>query len=325
MVSYRDKKVLIAGATGLVGMALTRRLHEMGARVRATLHRAQPLVRYPGVDYAQADLTLKADCQRVMEEVDILFLVAANTSGAAAIATTPLIHVTPNIILNSLMLEAAYTARVKKVLWLSSTTSYPDAGDRPLREDEMFVGDPPDVYFPVGHMKRYTEVLCRMYSTKLKNPICVQVLRPTNIYGPFDDFRPETSHVLAALIRKVVERQNPIEVWGNGEDVRDLIYVEDMAEACLTILGQSAGYDPVNIGLGQGHSVKEMLKLVCEADGYHDAKIVFDVSKPRMIPKRLVDTAKAQSKYGFAAKTGLQEGIQKTIRWYRENLAMLKK
>ncbi len=322
---YKNRKVLVAGSTGLVGMALTRRLSESGARVRAVVHTTPPPVKYPGVEYVTADLTGKEDCRRVVDGMEFVFLVAANTSGAATISATPLVHVTPNIILNALMLEAAYTAGVLKFMWLSSTTGYPDTGARPVKEEEMYNGDPYDVYFPVGWMKRYTEVLCRMYSTKLKKTMCVQVARPTNIYGPFDDFRWETSHVLPALIRKVVERQNPLEIWGTGDDVRDVIYVEDFAEACLSILEKSTTYDPVNVGLGKGYSVKEMVRTLCEVEGYKDAKIVFNSNKPSMIPVRLIDATKAAAKYGFKAKTDLREGIEKTAKWYRDNLAIVKR
>jgi GDP-L-fucose synthase len=131
--------------------------------------------------------------------------------------------------------------------------------------------------------------------------------------------------VLAALIRKVVERQQPIEVWGTGDDVRDLIYVDDLAEACLTVLEKSETYDPVNIGLGKGYSVKEMLRIVCEADGYKDAKIVFNANKPTMIPVRLVDVSKAERKFGFKARTDLREGVAKTIEWYRRNQSSAKR
>lgn len=326
MSYYKDKRVLVAGSTGLAGMALTRRLQEAGARVRALVHTTPPPVKYPNVEYAAADLTRPEDCARVVKDMEIVFMCAANTSGAATISAKPLVHVTPNIIKNALMLEASFLAGVKKFMYLSSTTSYPDKGDVPVTEEDMFVGDPPDIYFPVGWMKRYTEKLCRLYSEKLKvGRMTAQVLRPTNIYGPFDDFRWETSHVLAALIRKVIERQNPLEVWGTGDDVRDLIYVEDLADACLSIMEKSEGYNPVNVGLGKGYTVKEMLKLICEIDGYRDAPIVFNTSKPQMIAKRLVDVSKAERVFGFKAKTGLPEGIRKTIAWYRENTGVLKK
>lgn len=325
MDAYKGRTVLVAGSTGLVGMELTRRLAGMGARVRGTIHRTPPPVRYPGVEYMQADLMVKEDCERAVAGVELVFLVAANTSGAAMTASNPLAHVTPNIILNALMLEACYHAGVQKVLWLGSTTGYPDVGARPVKEDEIFVGDPTDVYYPVGWMKRYTETLCRMYSQKLKKTMCVQAIRPTNIYGPFDKYGLQTSHVLAALIRKVIERHDPIEVWGTGDDVRDLIYVEDMAEACLSILAKSDGYDPVNVGLGKGYSVKEMLKVICDADGYKNFKIVFNSNKPSMIPIRLIDASKAETKYGFKAKVDLREGVEKTLKWYRDNISLLKK
>lgn len=322
---YKDRRVLVAGSTGLVGMALTRRLAAAGARVRATVHTTPPSERYPGVEYVQADLLKKEDCRRVAEGMEFMFLAAASTFGAAVTAKTPLALVTPNIILNALMLESAYFSKMRKVLWLSSTTGYPDTGARPVREEEMFGEDPYDGYYAVGWMKRYTEILCRMYSAKMNPSMCVQVVRPTNIYGPFDKFDLEKSHVLAALIRKVVERHRPIEVWGDGEDIRDLIYIDDFAEACLSVLEKSGGYDPVNIGLGKGYAVKEMLRIVCEADGYKDPPIVFQPERPRMIPIRLVDITKAETLYQFKAKIDLPDGVRRTIEWYKKNAAVAKR
>jgi GDP-L-fucose synthase len=243
---------------------------------------------------------------------------AASTSGAAAIAGTPMVHVTPNVLINTQMLEAAYAAGVEKFLWLSSTTGYPPSSYRPVREDEMFDGEPYEKYFFVGWMKRFTEVLCRMYGEKLPQPMTTIVLRPTNIYGPNDDFEPATSHVTPALIRKVVERQDPIEVWGTGDDVRDVIYVDDMVEAMLTAMEKITSHTAINIGLGKAYSVKEILRTIMELDGYTDAKVVFNSSKPTMIPVRLVDTVKAETVLGFKAKTDLVEGVRRTLEWYRE-------
>jgi GDP-L-fucose synthase len=118
----------------------------------------------------------------------------------------------------------------------------------------------------------------------------------------------------------VVERQYPIEVWGTGEDVRDVIYVDDMVEAMLLAMEKIDGYSAINVGLGRGYSVTEILKTILEIDGHADAEIVFDPSKPSMIPVRLVDTNKAESLLGFRAGTGLKEGLEKTIEWYRESV-----
>ena len=319
MSFFDNKKVLVTGATGFVGVNLINRLLSLGALIRATIYRKEPIIWDGGIDYVKCDLTRMEDCCRVVEGIDYVFHCAASSSGAAIIENTPLVHVTPNIVMNSQLLEAAYFAKTKKFLWISSSTGYPPTGGKAVKEEEMMNGEPYEKYFFVGWMKRYTEVLCRMYSEKLKNPMTTIVLRPTNIYGEYDDFEFETSHVFAALIRRVVERQSPIEVWGTGDDVRDLIYVGDFIDAMLLGMEKIDRYCTFNIGLGKGYSIKEILKMMLEVDGYRDAKIVFDSSKPTMIPIRLVDTTKAETILGFRASTGLKKGIEKTIKWYREN------
>ena len=184
---------------------------------------------------------------------------AANTSGAAVMATQPLAHVTPNVVMNAQMLEASYQEKIKKFLFISSSAAYPPSGDRPVLEDEMFNGDPFEAYYSVGWMKRYAEVLCRIYTEKIKNPMATVVVRPSNVYGPYDKFDFERSHVTAALIRKVVERQDPLEIWGTGEDVRDLIFVDDFVDAVMLAMAKINTFDPVNIGFGKGCQVRDIL------------------------------------------------------------------
>jgi len=315
---FSGAKVLVGGSAGFVGANLIQRLLSLGADIRATIHRKAPVIHDKRIEYVRCDLTRMEDCQKVVSGMDYVFLCAANTSGAAVIASTPLVHVTPNIVMNSQMLEAAYFAKVKKFIWLSSNAAYPPSGDRPVKEDEMFNGDPYETYFAVGWMKRYTEILCRLYSEKLKAPMPTVVLRPSNIYGPYDDFEFETSHVMAALIRRVVERHNPLEVWGTGDDIRDWIYIDDLIKALLLAAEKIVSYNPINIGLGKGYSIKQALQMMLEIDGYTDAKIVFNSSKPSMIPIRLIDTTKAETTLGFKPTVGLREGIKKTIEWYRK-------
>lgn len=315
---FRGKKVLVAGGAGFVGANLITRLLSLGVDVRATLHRKDPVVIDNRIEYVKCDLLKMDDCRKIVSDVDYVFVCAANTSGAAVMASTPLVHVTPNIIMNAQMLEAAYLANVGKFIWLSSSAAYPPSGNRPVREDEMFKGDPYDTYFGVGWMKRYTEILCRLYSEKLKNPMKTVVLRPSNIYGPYDKFDFATSHVMAATIRKVVERHNPIRIWGNGDDIRDLIYVDDFIDALILAAEKVDAFDPINIGFGKGYSIKEILHTALKIDGFEDAKVIYDVTKPSMIPIRLIDTKKAEEVLGFKAITDLREGIRKTIEWYRK-------
>ncbi len=311
-------KTLVAGASGLVGSNLLARLLADGARVRATLHRKAPVIEDQRIDYVRCDLTRAEDCRRAVAGMQYVYLCAASTSGAAAINATPMSHVTPNVLINSLMLEAAYDAEVEKFLWLGSTVAYP-VSDKPMREEQLMEGEPYEKYFYAGWAKRFTEILCRMYGEKLPKKMTTIVLRPTNIYGPHDDFEFATSHVIPALIRKCVERWNPLEVWGNGSEVRDVIYVDDMVEAMLLATQRISSYTAINIGLGKGYSVKEILRDILEIDGYRDASVRFDPSKPTTIPLRLIDTHKAESLLGFRAKVGLHEGLKRTIDWYREN------
>ncbi len=320
MNMFENKRVLIAGGTGFVGVNLVIRFLSLGARVRATLHKKPPVIKDARIEYMQCDLLDGNDCGKAVEGMDYVVMCAANTSGAAVIASTPLVHVTPNIIMNARILEASYAAGVEKFVFLSSNAAYPPSGDRYVKEEEMFDGDPYETYFGVGWMKRYTEILCRLYAEKLKKPMKTVVIRPSNIYGPYDDFDFATSHVMAATLRKVMERHDPIQVWGSGDDVRDLIYIDDFVDAVVLAMEKIDTFDSVNIGLGKGYSVKEILRIALEADGYHDAKVEYDPTKPSMIPIRLIDVSKAEQLLGFRARTDVREGIAKTIEWFRKEL-----
>jgi GDP-L-fucose synthase len=305
------------GGAGFVGVNLIRHLINRGAKITATLHNRPAVIKDDRIKYVKCDLTKAKDCARVLTGADYAFMCAANTSGAAVIETTPLVHVTPNVVMNTLALEAAYKAGVKKFLFISSNTVYPDV-DHPVREDEMMSGELFEKYFCVAWMKRFSEILCRMYAEKIKKPMMTVVVRPANIYGPYDDFEWATSHVVPALVRKVVERHKPLEVWGDGSDIKDLIYVDDFIEGILLAMEKINTFDPVNIATGRPCSIKDVLNTILRIDGYTDAKITFNTSKPTMIPKRLIDVTKARKLLGFEAKTLLEEGIKKTVQWYRE-------
>lgn len=309
---------LIAGAAGLMGSTALLRLSNLpGINVRAVDLR-EPKISADNISFLKADLRNLDECKKVVKDIDYLFMFAAILSTAPVIAKNPVSPVTSNIIINSQMLEAAYFAGVKKFLWLSSSTGYPMVKGM-LKEEDMFQSDPPDVYFPVGWMSRYTEILCRMYATKLRNPMPTIILRPTTIYGEYEDFHFETCHVLPALIRKIVERQNPIEVWGTGEDERDLIYADDVFDACLLALEKVDTFDVFNVGLGKQYSINELLKIILEIDNYGTAKIVHNTSKPSTIAKRSIDVTKAKEFLGFKPKTTVREGISRMIKWYRKN------
>jgi GDP-L-fucose synthase len=256
-------------------------------------------------------------CRRAVEGIDYVFMLSANTSGAAVMANTPLVHVTPNVVINTYMMEAAYQASVKKYFFVSSSAAYPEGDDHPFTEEEMFLGDPPAVYYPVGWMKRFSEILCTMYATRIKGPMATVVVRPSNVYGPYDKFDFDRSHVTAALLRRVVERHDPLEVWGTGDDERDLIFIEDFVAGALSAFEKTETHDVYNIASGTLFSVKEVLKTLLQVDGYQYAKVIFNSDKPSTIKRRSVAIEKAARMLGFTATTPLHEGLKKTISWFR--------
>ncbi|OGE64830.1 hypothetical protein A3I48_01120 [Candidatus Daviesbacteria bacterium RIFCSPLOWO2_02_FULL_36_7] len=314
---FEKKKVLVTGGAGFVGTNLILKLLEKGAKVRATFHERPPQIKNSSIEFIKTDLTKPYDCKKVVKGMDLVFMCAANTSGASITENTPLLHVTPNVIMNALMLEASHKSGVQKFLYISSNAIYP-VTDYPVKEEDMnykFY----EKYFPVSWMKVFTEKMCEMYASKIKNPMATVVVRPGNIYGPYDDFAWETSHVLPALVRKVVERHIPLEVWGDGKDVKNFIYIEDFIEGLLLAMEKMNTFGQVNICGGKPVQLMHALKTMLKIDNFKNAKIVFNSSKPSMIPIRLIDNSKARRILGFTPKTTLPDGLYKTINWFRKN------
>lgn len=318
-MQLEGRRILVTGATGFLGSSLVERLVRGGHSVRATFHRTHvPATREP-VEWVRADLTKAEDCARVTRGIDIVFHFAANTSGAAVMVETPLVHVTTNVVMNTLLLEAAHAAGVCRFVFPSSGAAYPPTGDRPVTEAEMFTAEPYPAYYPVASMKRFTELLCEMYANRIKPPMSTVVVRPSNVFGPGDKFDPKTSHVTAALVRKVADRLDPLEVWGTGEDVRDLIYIDDFLDGLLLAAQAESAHTVVNIAAGEGHTVREVLETLLDLDGWDDADVRYDPSKPSTIPIRLMSNELAHQSLGFAPKVNLRVGLRRTLEWYRRD------
>lgn len=308
--------MLVAGATGLIGANLVQELLRRGAYVNATIHKRPPVINDPRIQHLKCDLARREDCASVVKGIDYVFLCAANTSGAHAIATNPIAHITDNLMINAQMLETACLAKVERFLFISSSTVYPVA-TYPVEEKEAFIGDPHESYFGSAWMKRYIEKLAQFYSMRYGMKIII--VRPTNVYGPYDKFDVETSHVLPALISRAVEKQNPFEVWGDGSAVRDFIYVTDAVDAILAALEHGGSCDPINIGSGQPVTIKESVETILKLAGHAHAKVIYDTSKPSTIPIRLVDLTKAKTLLCLQPKVSFEAGFRRTIEWYRES------
>lgn len=312
---FENKRVFVAGGrTGFLGTNMARALLERGATVYAhSLDPDKPSnfdSNTHNLFELTGDLSVKAS---LPAGIDYVFHCAAHTSGAHEMATNPEAQITSNVFMNSLLLDAAAKGKVKKFLFISSSAIYPES-EIPLSEDRAFEGDPPGNYFGPGWMKRYTEKLARFYFERYRMEVII--IRPSNVYGPYSGFDLQRAHVLPALIRKFVEKQNPIEVWGISDVVRDFIYVDDFVRGALLAFENFSGFDIYNIAAGGLYTIAEAVNIIKELTGYR-GKITYNSSKPMTIRQRKIDVSKAREALGFQANISFREGLKRTIEWYK--------
>ena len=313
---FSKAKILVTGGAGFVGVNLIKRLLDEGADIRATLHNNKAVLNDNRIEYFSGDLRLEKDCQKAVSGIDYVFMCAANTSGAKIMATTPLVHLTPNILMNMQMLQAAYAAGVKKFLFISTNTVYP-LTDFPVKESDV-TNEFYESYHVVAWMKRFTEIVCDMYSSRIKEPMKTVVVRPGNLYGPFDKFDWEKSKVIPAIMRRAIEKHNPFEVWGDGMDLKDFLYIDDLVDGLILAMEKLEEFEPINIASGVPVTIRDVLSEILKSADYEDADVQYDSSKPKMIPKRMIDISLAKEKLGFKPKVSLEDGIQRTVDWYRD-------
>jgi GDP-L-fucose synthase len=309
-----NSKILILGATGFVGRNLAEKLYKEGYTNLRNHGFTRKLEGFG--ESVQGDLRDEKFVEEIMNGVDVVYHCAASTSNAVDTIYAPLLHVTPNVIINALTMEKAYKEGVKKFIFLSSSTIYPESGERAVCETDNIYESIYKTYFPVGWMKRYAEVLCKMYSEILVNPMQTVIVRPANLYGPHDKYDLDKCHVTPASIIKVATRLDPIPVWGDGTEIRDLLYVEDFCEALQLIMEKEEHHEIYNVGSNAGYSVNEVIGYLKEIEGL-ESPIDYVNNKAPMIPTRLIDSFKVYDKLGWSAKTSIKEGLEKTLNWYK--------
>ena len=309
-------RVLVTGGAGFVGINLINRLLDEGAQVRATLYNKDPVIKDHRIEYIRGDLRLEEDCEKVVDGMDYIFMCAANTSGAKVMSTTPLVHLTPNMLMNIQMLQAAYTFGVKKFLFISSNVVYP-LTDFAVKESDV-TNEFYESYHIVAWMKRFTEIVCEMYTNRIREPMKTVVVRPGNLYGPYDKFDWEKSKVIPAIMRRAIERHDPFEVWGDGMDLKDFLYIDDCIDGLMLAMEKLEEFEPINIASGIPVTIREVLAEILKSSEYTDADVQYDSSKPTMIPKRMIDISLAKEKLGFEPKVPLKDGIKRTVEWYKD-------
>lgn len=313
------KKVLICGATGFIGRNIS---ESFAARddmeIYGTYFRSSP-PNNPKIKMVKADLTNRDDVNRLIAGMDIIIQAAATTSGAKDIINKPHYHVTDNAVMNSLIFRAAHEHKVSHVVFFSCTVMYP-SGDKPVKETDFDANkEMYPAYFGGGWTKVYLEKMCEFYSRMKTTKYTV--IRHSNIYGPYDKFDLERSHVFGATLTKVmIAIDGKITVWGSGEEERDLLYVSDLTDfVALSMENQKSVFELYNVGYGASISIKNLVKDIIACSG-KDIKIEYDLSKPTIKTKLCLDTTKSKDSLGWSPKVSLNEGIQRTMQWYKTNV-----
>lgn len=313
----KTDKILVTGASGFIGSRLLKMLWEMGyTNLRATSFGRGLRDEFDGVEHIVGDLRDAEFCETVSKDIDVIFHAAANTTNALDTKVNPLLHVTPNIEMNVNLMEQSWKNGVGKFMFISSNTTYPDMGDVPCTEDiEVQTPNIYPVYKAVGWMKRYTETLCDFFSNQIHNPMQCIILRPSNAFGPNDKYDYEKCHVTPANIRKVADNLNPIPVWGDGTEVRDILHVDDMVLGFITVAEKIDRYDIYNVCYGVGYTVNEVLNTIKEIEG-NDNPIEYVNNKAPMIPVRLLSNTKLLN-LGWKPKYDLKSGLKDALNWYK--------
>ena len=314
---YKDKKILVTGGTGFVGIHFVQELLRQGAHVRVPVHQHAPMLHDGQIETVPADLTREEDCRKVARGMQYVFHAAGAVSAAGVTATNPMAAITTNLVLTAQMLQASWQEGVERFLVFGSSTGYP-AANHPIKEEEMWTGPTYPAYFGYGWMRRYLERISEFVASK--SSMKIALCRPSAVYGRCDNFDPATSHVIPALIRRAVQRENPFVVWGTGDEVRDFLHITDLVRGCLLLLEHHATCDPVNIGYGQAVTIRQIIETILRTAGHEQAELKFDATKPSTIPFRMVDTTKAKKLFGFEPRVPLDEGLADTVRWYAESL-----
>ena len=310
------KKVLICGGSGFIGKNVIKYLKSKNYRIFATYNTKIPK-NFSFVKWIKSDLTFKENVKNTINNFDIVIQCAAVTSGAKEMITNPFSLIGDNVVMNSLILKEVVKKNIKHFIFLSCSVMYHHSNKK-LRENQYNPKKKLNkVYEGMALSKVYIENMCKFFSERSKTKFTV--LRHTNIYGPHDKFENNKSHFMASTITKAKYAKNKIEIWGNGNERRDFLYIDDLCSAIECVIKkQKKKFELLNISYGKNFSIKEIVKKVrkCINKNY---KIIFDRSKPSININISVDNSKAARQYKWQPKNKIDEGIKKTISWYLRN------
>ena len=306
---WKDRRICVTGGAGFLGSFVTEKLRQRGAE-----HIFVPLIE-------EYDLVKLEDIQRMYDtaQPDIVIHLAALAGGIGANRARPADFFYINLMMGVQLMHEAWKRGVEKFVAIGTICAYPKFTPVPFREENLWNGYPEETNAPYGLAKKMLLVQAQAYRDQYHfNAI---YMLPVNLYGPGDNFDLETSHVIPAMIRKCIEAQErgdeQVVFWGDGSPTREFLYVEDAAEGILLATEHYNGREPFNLGSGMEIHIKDLAELIARLTGYN-GKLVWDTSKPNGQPRRALDVSRAKEYFGFQAQMPFEEGLRRTIDWYRK-------
>jgi GDP-L-fucose synthase len=307
---WQDKRVCVTGGAGFLGSFVTARLRELSAAV----------VFIPTIE--KYDLVQVDSIRRMLDDSqpEIIIHLAAQVGGIGANREHPAEFFYGNLMMGVQLMHEAWLRGVSKFVALGTICAYPKFTPIPFKEETLWDGYPEETNAPYGLAKKMLLVQSQAYRQQYGfNSI---FLMPVNLYGPRDNFNPESSHVIPALIKKCIEAirsgEDSIEVWGDGSPTREFLYVEDATEGILLAAEKYNSPEPVNLGSGMEISIKELVELIARLTGF-TGRIIWDTSKPNGQPRRRLNVERAEREFGFKAQINFEEGLRRTIEWYKKH------
>jgi len=311
------KKILICGGTGFIGRNLVENLSKnKNYQVYATYNTTKK-IKIKNVKWIKGDLRKDSFSKKITKNIDVVIQAAATTTGSKDVVMQPFVHVTDNAVMNAYLFRNSYLNKVKHVIFFSCTTMY-KSSKRPIKENNFNpLKDIEPKYFGVATTKVYNENMCDFYSRIGKTKFTA--IRHSNIYGPYDKYDLERSHVFGATVTKVMTAKKEVVVWGRGTEKRDLLHVDDLVSFIkLSIKKQKNKFELLNCGAGYSISINNLVKKIIKISG-KKLKIKYDLSKPTIPTYLSVNCDMARKKFGWKPKVNLDNGIKKTVDWWKDN------
>jgi GDP-L-fucose synthase len=309
---WQDKRVCVTGGAGFLGSFVTKKLQERGVQeIFVPTIEKYNLVQIDSIKQMYAD-----------SNPDIVIHLAAMVGGIGANREHPADFFYGNLMMGVQLIHEAWLRGVQKFVALGTICAYPKFTPVPFSEDDLWTGYPEETNAPYGLAKKMLLVQSQAYRQQYEyNSI---FLMPVNLYGPRDNFNPQSSHVIPALIKKCMEAKAAnlpsIEVWGDGSPTREFLYVEDAADGILLATEKYNSSEPVNLGSGMEISIKDLVTLIARLTGF-EGELIWDKTKPNGQPRRRLNVERAEREFGFKAQVNFEEGLRRTIEWYKTQMA----